>query len=158
MNRTLLLLSITVAACSAEDRRSPVPAKAPAPSLAHATQTDLARELDQAQRNGTWLELRRRWQGQQLRWTVIRQRQLCGSAETCNVAAFPIQRPATHGWMPRLVFAPGQYDALVATCGAREQCEVTIEGVLDKLEASDESPTNLRFSDVRLVGERTAQN
>ena len=157
MNRIIPLLVI-VAACSAEDRRSPPPAKKSALALMNATQADLALELDKAAQNGTWIELRRRWQGQKLRWTVTRQRMLCSSAEQCNVAAFPIQRPAQHGWMPALTFAPGQYEALAAKCGTAEQCEVTIEGVLAKLEASDEAPTRLRFDDVRIVGERTAQN
>lgn len=157
MTRIIPLL-IVLAACSAEDRRSPPPAKKVAPALSNATQADFALELDKAAENGTWIELRRRWQGQKLRWTVIRQRMLCASAEACNVAAFPVQRPATHGWMPELSFAPGQYAALSAKCGDAEQCDVTIEGVLVKLEASDESPTRLRFDHVTIVGERTAQN
>jgi len=156
MNR-IFILTLLVAACSAEDRRSPPPAKKATPALMNATQADLALELDKAAENGTWIELRRRWQGQKLRWTVTRQRMLCSSAEQCNVAAFPIQRPAQHGWMPALTFAPGQYEALAAKCGDAEQCEVTIEGVLGKLEASDESPTRLRFDDVKIVAERTAQ-
>jgi len=156
--RRLLPLLIVLSACTAEDRRSAPHAAKKAPSLMNATQADLALELDKAAQNGTWIELRRRWQGQKLRWTVIRQRILCSSAESCNVAAFPIQRPATHGWMPELVFAPGQYDALAAKCGDAEQCEVTIEGVLAKLEASDESPTRLRFDHVTIASERTAQN
>ena len=124
----------------------------------NATQADLAIELDRAAENGTWIELRRRWQGQKLKWTVTRQRMLCASAEQCNVAAFPIQNHATHGWMPELKFAPGQYEALAAKCGDAAQCEVTIEGVVAKLEASDESPTRLVLDGVRIVGERTAQN
>lgn len=148
--RKLLPLLIVLSACSAEDRRSPPPAKKAPPSLAHATQADLALELDKAAQNGTWIELRRRWQGQQLRWTVIRQHLLCSAADACNVAAFPIQRPATHGWMPELSFAPGQYEALVAKCGDADPCSVTIEGTLAKLEASDESPTRLRFDHVTI--------
>ena len=154
----MLLLLIVVAACRAEDRRSPPPAKQPAPALMNATQADLARELDKAAQHGTWFELRRRWQGQKLRWTVIRQRLLCASAESCNVAAFPIQRPATHGWMPELAFAPGQYEALAAKCGDAAQCEVTIEGTLARLEASDEAPTRMRFDGVTIVAERTAHD
>jgi hypothetical protein len=147
--RKLLPVIIVLAACSAEDRPTPPPAKK-APSLSHATQADLALELDKAAEQGTWFDLRRRWQGQKLRWTVIRQSMLCGSADACNVAAFPIQRPATHGWMPELTFAPGQYEALAAKCGDVAQCEVTIEGVLAKLEASDDAPTRLRFDDVTI--------
>ena len=144
------LVVILLVGCSAEDRRSAPPPQPPAPALAGGTQTDFARELEAAERNGTWIELRRRWQGQRLRWTVTRQRALCGSADACNVAAFPIQRPAKHGWMPELAFAPGQYDALAAHCGA-DPCEVTIEGTLAKLEASDELPTRLRFEGVAVI-------
>src|SRR5687767_10155059 len=147
--RSLLLIALV--ACSAEDRRSPPPAKQVAPSLSAATQADFARELDAAAENGTWLELRRRWQGQKLRWTVTRYSALCGSAETCNVAAFPIQRPAAHGWMPEVVFAPGQFEAVAARCGTAEQCELTIEGTLAKLEASDDSPTRMRFESVKVL-------
>lgn len=156
MRMPLIFLAL-VAACTAEDRRSPPPAKQAAPALANATQADLALELDAAAEHGTWIELRRRWQGQKLRWTVTRQRMLCASAARCNVAAFPIQRPAIHGWMPELAFAPGQYEALAAKCGEAAQCEVTIEGTLAKLEASDEAPTRLRFEGVVVVGEHTAQ-
>jgi hypothetical protein len=155
MNRILPLM-IVLAACSAEDRRSPPPARQA--QLMNATQADLALELDRAAENGTWIELRRRWQGQKLKWTVIRQRMLCASAEQCNVAAFPVQNHATHGWMPELKFAPGQYEALAANCGDAAQCEVTIEGVVAKLEASDESPTRLVLDGVTVVADRTAQN
>lgn len=156
MNRILPLV-IVLAACSAEDRRSPPPANKPAPQLMNATQADLARELDRAAENGTWIELRRRWQGQRISWTVTRQRMLCASAEQCNVAAFAVQNHATHGWMPELKFAPGQYEALAATCGDAAQCEVRIEGVVAKLEASDEAPTRLVLDGVQLT-DRTAQN
>ncbi|MBA3499404.1 MAG: hypothetical protein H0T65_03470 [Deltaproteobacteria bacterium] len=155
MNRILPIV-IVLAACSAEDRRSPPPAKKALQSM-NATQHDLALELDRAAENGTWIELRRRWQGQKLQWTVTRQRMLCASAERCNVAAFPIKNHATHGWMPELKFAPGQYEALAAKCGDAAQCEVTIEGVVAKLEASDESPTRIVLDGVSLVADRTAQ-
>ncbi len=148
--RSLLLLTIVVAACSAEDRRSPPPAKPLPPALAHATQADLARELDAADRNGTWTELRHRWQGQTLHWTVIRHPALCNSAASCNVAAFPIQRPAKYGWMPELALSPEQYAALAAKCGAAETCELSFTGTLAKLEASPETPTRLRFEGVTI--------
>src|SRR4051794_32400595 len=64
------------------------------PALKNGTQQDLAREIDQAKTRGSWSDVRHRWQGQWLRWDVIRQKSLCRSAESCNVAAFPIQRPA----------------------------------------------------------------
>jgi hypothetical protein len=79
MNRIFILLVLV--ACSAEDRRSPPPAKKAPPALSNATQADLATELDKAAQNGTWIEQRRRWQGQKLRWPVTRQRaRLSGSS------------------------------------------------------------------------------
>jgi hypothetical protein len=148
----IFLLVILVSACTAEDRRSPPPAKKAAPQLMNATQADLALELDRAAENGTWIELRRRWQGQKLRWTVTRQHLLCASADQCNVAAFPVQNHATHGWMPELKFAPGEFEALATRCGDAPQCEVRIEGTLAKLEASEETPTRLVLDGVRIVG------
>jgi hypothetical protein len=148
---TLLLLVFTAFACRSEDRR-PAPSRIELPpQLANAQPADLARELDDADRRGTWSEVRRRWQGQVLRWTVTRQRVLCRTAEACNVAAFPIRRPAPVGWLPTLSFAPGQFAALEARCGDREQCEVTIEATLEKLSVSGELPTNLTLTEVRLV-------
>src|SRR4051794_15071401 len=110
MSRLTIVLSFVLAtACSREDRRAaPVPAAAP-PALAHASQDDLRRELDDANRRGTWRELRTRWQGQTLRWTVTRFRTLCATPDACNVAAFPVNRPAQQGWMPIVDFAPGGY-------------------------------------------------
>src|SRR5690349_3644830 len=112
MNRTLplLLLLLAHAACGSEDRPASPPTPIPPlpPSLTSATQQDLARELVDANNQGTWSELKRRWQGQVLRWNVTRQRVLCQSAELCHVAAFPIQRPAKQGWLPQLSFAAGQ--------------------------------------------------
>jgi hypothetical protein len=145
----ILPLVIVLAACKGEGR--PQPAPAPAPTLEHATQADLAQDIAEADRLGTWHEVQQRWQGQTLRWTVIRQRALCSSAEDCNVAAFPIQRPAKQGWMPLLSFAPGQYEVLATACGSQERCEVTIEGTLRKLEVSPELPTALQLSNVRVV-------
>ncbi len=160
MKKLLLLLTV-VTACSAEERRSPPPPvkAAPAP-LADSTQTALVKELDDTMKTGNWSGLRRRWQGQGVRWNVIRQRVLCQSAEACNVAAFPIVRPAQQGWMPTLTFAPGQYAALESACATKEQCDVTIEGTLEKLEVSAEMPTNVRISDVRVVTKKdlTASN
>jgi len=154
MHRTLLV-TVALAACQGE---APPPAQDPTPPmLVRATQQDLAMELDAAAGRGSFGELRRRWQGQTLRWTVTRQAALCRSPEACFVAAFPVQRPAKHGWLPQLTFAPGQFAALEAACAARPQCEVTFEGLLDKLEVSAELPTNLRFSNVRLVTRTAAR-
>jgi hypothetical protein len=161
MNRILPLV-ILVAACKGDGRTQPSmdqsPAKAPlAPALEHATQADLAHDIADAERLGTWREVQQRWQGQTLRWTVTRQRALCSSADDCNVAAFPIQRPAKQGWMPQLSFAAGQYDALARACGSQDQCEVTIEGTLSKLDVSPELPTALELSNVRVVAAPAAQ-
>jgi hypothetical protein len=149
LRSTCLLLALV--ACRSDDRSTPTPAKDVLPALTRATQADLSAEIEEADRLGTWGEVRRRWQGQALRWKVIRHAMLCKTAESCHVAAFPVQRPAKHGWMPALVFAPGQFAALEAKCGARETCEVTIAGTLTHLEVSGELPTNLRFTNVRVV-------
>jgi hypothetical protein len=160
MNRILPLV-IVLAACNGDDRTHTAPlVAAKPPALDHATQADLAREIADADRLGTWADVQQRWRGQTVRWTVTRQLPLCQSADDCNVAAFPIQRPAKQGWMPAVSFAPGQYDALNRTCGNQPQCEVTIEGTLSRLEVSPELPTALQLSNVRVVPaspSRTAQ-
>jgi hypothetical protein len=155
MVRLLLLLSI-VTACRADDRRAPAssPAPSPLPALASATQHDLARELAAAERDGAWSTVRRRWQGQRVRWDVTRHRALCGSADACNVAAFPVQRPAQQGWMPRLALAPATYAALEAACADADPCALTIEATLARLEASSELPTRVELTNVALVGPR----
>lgn len=155
MNRIAVLLVAAAAACGKTDRPAPAPAAsavhlAPAP-LAHASQADLAREVADADRLGTWQDVQQRWQGQTVRWTVTRQRLLCRSADDCNVAAFPIQRPARQGWMPQLAFAPGQYDVLAGLCGTREQCDVTVEATLSQLDVSPELPTRVQLSNVRIA-------
>ncbi len=156
MHRTLLLVA-TFAACSSEDHR-PGPAQDQTPPmLTAATQQDLATELDLAEGRGTYSEVKRRWQGQTLTWKVTRQASLCRNPEECFVAAFPIQRPAKRGWMPQLVFAPGQYEAIAATCGDQPQCEITVEGRLEKLEVSAAMPTNVKFANVRLVTRTAAR-
>jgi hypothetical protein len=153
----ILPFVLLVAACSKASAPPPPPVR---PALEHASQADLAHDIADAERLGTWREVQHRWEGQSLRWTVTRQRLLCGSADDCNVAAFPIQRPAQQGWMPLLAFAPGQYDVLAQTCGNRDQCDVTIEGTLSELEVSPEFPTTVRLSGVRIVpaGIQTAHN
>ncbi len=150
----LLLCVLSVAACRSEDRRAAPPRAEPPPRLASATQADLARELDDADQRGTWSEVKRRWEGQVLRWTVTRQRVLCATAEACNVSAFQIRRPAPAGWLPTLRFAPGQFAALEARCGGQDLCEVTIEGKLEKLQVSGELPTNLELTGVTVVDSR----
>jgi hypothetical protein len=149
-------LVLVITACSSKDRRPPPPAPAAPPQLVHGTQADLATELDDAERRGTYAEVKKRWQGQRLHWTITRHKLLCSSEELCNVAAFPIQRPAARGWMPKLGFAPGQFAALEAACGDSEECEIAIEGTLAELDVSGERATKLRFSDVKLAGPKLA--
>lgn len=150
--RTLSLLPILlVAACSSEDRRSAPPQPARLPPLVHATQQDLAKELDEADRLGTWSEVKHRWQGQVLRWEVTRVPQLCKSADECHVVAFPVMRPAQRGWLPAVQWAPGQFSALEKACAGTEQCKITIEGTLSELYASPELPTHLTFSNVTIT-------
>jgi hypothetical protein len=147
MHRILILLVAAACACGKADR-APSPAAAP---LAHATQADLAHDIADAERLGTWSDVSHRWQGQTVRWTVTHRPLLCRSADDCYVAAFPIQRPARQGWMPQLRFAPGQYDALAAVCSSQDPCEVAIEGTLSKLEVSPELPTSVQLSNVRIL-------
>jgi len=147
--RTALLLAALGACTSSHD--APKPAREP---LEHATQADLARELDTAERTGAWNDVRARWQGRELHWSVTRQRVLCRTADACHVAAFPIQRPAQHGWMPGLRFADGEFAKVESACGTAEQCELEIVGTLDELLASPELPTSLKLGDVKVVSAR----
>lgn len=144
---------LAVASCSSEDRRSAPAARdvAERPALSNATAFDLAREIDDADRRGTWLEVKKRWQGQRLRWRVTRHRLLCSSETACHVAALPIQRPATHGWMPQLALSAREMERVETACGTAEPCELTFEGTLSELVLSPELPTNVRFSDVRVI-------
>src|SRR5262249_48558193 len=130
---SILILS-ALTACASEKDRHPTPTATKPAKLDHATQTDLARELDEADRRGTWREVRRRAEGQELEWTVTRHRSLCGSEAECHVAAFPIQRPAQRGWLPGIRFAPGEYQKLAAC--TKETCEIVIDGTLSKLDAT----------------------
>jgi hypothetical protein len=148
----LLLLVLTVMACRSSDDKRPAPPQIELPpQLTQAAPSDLVRELDDADRRGTWNEVKRRWQGQVLRWTVTRQKMLCKTAESCNVSAFGIQRPAPAGWLPTLRFAPGQFAALEARCGDKDVCDIMIEGKLEKLNVSGELPTNLEITGVKIV-------
>jgi len=136
---------VFIAACSKPD------AAATPPPLAHASQADLAREIAEAEPGGSWRRVQQRWQGQRVRWQITRRRALCSAAADCNVAAFPEQRATKQGWMPTLVFAAGQYDALAARCGAQDPCDAIIDGTVGALEVSAETPTKLTLSDVRVA-------
>lgn len=149
--RSALLLVIVVAACGDNDRRPPPPPPQKPPALEHATQQDLAHEVEDAERLGTWREVQHRWEGQTLTWTVTRKPILCHSREFCVVAAFPMQRPAKQGWMPKLDFAVGQYEAMDKACAADSDCDVTVEGTLTSLTVSPDLPTNVELTNVRVV-------
>ena len=152
MRTVYWMLMIGTLACHGRDDAKPAAAKAAKLKLDHASQRDLARELDDADRLGTWSDVRHRWQGQDLEWTVTRHRALCGAETACHVAAFPVMRPAQRGWLPELRFAPGEYAKLDAACGAAEPCEVVIAGTLAKLEVSGEMPTSVQLSNVVIKG------
>ena len=147
----LLLFVVGASACRSRDAREAPASQAVRPRLAHATQADLARELDEADRHGTWSDVRRRWQGQEVRWNVTWRRLLCASESSCHVAAFPIQRPAKHGWMPALELAPGELAKIERACESHDPCDIAIAGTLRDLEVSGELPTSLKISDVRLA-------
>lgn len=144
MTRRMAIV-LVFTACTAQHETKPVVKTSP------ATQADLARELDDADRRGTQAAVKQHWQGLELHWTVTRQRLLCPSADACHVAPFAIQRPAKHGWMPELAFAPGEFQKVTSSCGAAEQCELELEFKLDELNVSADMPTSLKFSDVRVV-------
>jgi hypothetical protein len=137
--KSALFVLALVTAC--HRREQPRPQVKPAP-LAQATQADLAHELEVADHKGTWAEVRHRWQGQALHWSVTRYRSLCSSADSCFVAAFPIARPAKHGWMPQLELSAAEYDKLDRACGAAEPCRVQFQGTLRDLSVSAEQPTS----------------
>src|SRR5204863_5101063 len=108
-------------------------------------------------RLGTWKETKTKWQGQTVKWQVIRRAALCRSADACNVAAFPIVQGASSGWMPQLTFAPGQWKELASACGDKEQCDVAIEGKLQTLVIGADTPTSVKLGDVKIAPVRTAQ-
>jgi hypothetical protein len=151
----VVLIALASVGCDGDEPRKILKRDVVArPDLSHATQQDLAIEIDQAERRGTWREVRQRWQGQQLRWTVTRHRALCATAAACNVAAFPVQRPAQHGWLPQLTFVPGEFEKLSARCGDAASCELDVEGTLKTLDLSGDLPTSVHFDHVRVLGAR----
>jgi hypothetical protein len=87
MHRTLILLAAACACGKADRARSPAGAPAAPPPLARATQADLASDIADAERLGTWSDVAQRWRGQTVRWTVTHRGVLCRSADDCYVAA-----------------------------------------------------------------------
>jgi hypothetical protein len=154
----IIVIVLALAGCGRDDTRSaPLPRDVAArPDLSHATQADLAREVDAAERRGTWSEVRTRWLGQRLHWTVTRHKALCASETACHVAPFPVQRPAQHGWLPGVAFAPGEFAKLTAACGNAERCEVELEGTLDDLVLSAELPVSVHFDRVKVLRATTS--
>jgi hypothetical protein len=156
MIRTSVLVAVVASlavGCSRTDTRSaPIERDvAKRPALTATTQADLARELEQAERRGTWREVKERWEGQRLHWTVTRQRVLCSSASACNVAAFPIQRPAQVGWLPGLELSPVEYAKIEAGCGKADQCQLELDFNVRELTVSGDQPTSMRFSEVKVI-------
>ena len=139
MRWTWLVAAVALAA-ACDKRSKPAPDVA---KLADPSQTGLAKEVDEAARRGTYLEVKRRWTGQHVSWKVTYQQAICPKAERCNVRAFPISSGsgAEQGWLPIVEFAPGQYDALVKRCTS-DPCDVTITGDLD-VSVSGELPTKV---------------
>src|SRR5258706_5894332 len=104
MNNTLILILFAAGLVACRSDRHEASASrnvAARPVLVDGSQTALARELDDAERRGTWIEVRRRWQNQRLHWTVTRQRALCSAPDACNVAAVPIPRASQHRLLAR---------------------------------------------------------
>jgi len=166
LSSTLALLTLGIISCRGgapsgdrDDHRAGAPTSPrPASVASAATQRDLAAELDATEHTadpiGAMVALQQRWQGRHLTWTVTRQEVLCRTAGACHVVPFPAPRPAdvsSHGWLPALEFAPGQFDKLTAACGDASICEVTFAGDLTELAVSDDLPTSLRFTDVTVV-------
>jgi hypothetical protein len=159
MTRTTLVAVVIslVTACSREPARTQPAARAPAPpALSSATPADLVAQIAEADRRGTWREVRQQWEGRRVRWTVTRHRALCQTADACHVAAFPVQRPAPVGWLPVLQLTASEMSALDARCGAGAACELTFEGTLRELVLSPELPTSVQFDDVRIVDVRAS--
>jgi len=156
-------LAMSVAACSrtSDDTSSPTtsaapgspgPAPAPAAPTGRAgSQQDLATEMDAADKTGTWQDLRHRWQGKQVTWTVTRLAPLCHDAVLCNVRPFSTVQGVHYGWMPKLELSPTEFDKLTKGCGASDPCKVTFTGVLSDFQISGDAPTSLKFSDVTIV-------
>jgi len=148
MHRTLVLLALV--GCSKSEPAPTVAPPAPKSQVSEAKQGELQKDIDQAMQVGTWNELRHKWQGLELTWTVTRHAVLCNSAERCNVAAFPVERPAKQGWLPALTFAPGEFDKLAGACG-KADCDFTFRGTIDEVRGSDAEPAAIRFKDVVFV-------
>ena len=168
MLRAASLLSVAVlssAACRSHDDHRALPtagdvAARPAADVlvSTASAADLARELDDADQHGTWKDVKQRWVGRHVKWTVTRARVLCGRADACHVSALPIVKdhPARHGWLPGLSFAPGAFDALASACGASDPCELTIVGTVSELVANPDLPQSVKLSDVVVAGDKLA--
>lgn len=132
------------------------PAPSPAPRWA-GSQEELAAAIDQAAQSvepGANRQVRERWLGQPVRWTVWRVPQLCGAEGTCYVQPFSNARRSdtgAHGWLPEVELTARERQALLAGCGARALCQVTLEARVDELVVSDEAPTSIRLGGARVV-------
>lgn len=147
---SIAFVTLVAAACSRSDPAAATVSAAP-PPLAATAAADLAHDIADADRLAAWADVPRRWEGQPVHWTVTVRRALCRSADDCYVAAFPIQRPAQQGWLPRLAFAPGQYERLVNRCSGADPCEAAVSGRIGELKVSPELPTSVELVDVELA-------
>lgn len=145
--------------CQATEAPRPV-ATEPAPSAAPrwaGSQEELARALDEAAQSvepGANRQVRQRWLGQQVRWTVWRIPQLCGAEGACYVRPFSSARReehGAHGWLPEVELTASERQALLAGCGDRALCQVTLEARVDELVVSDEAPTSIKLGGARVV-------
>lgn len=145
--------------CQAAEAPRPV-ATEPVPSAAPrwaGSQEELARALDEAAQSvepGANRQVRQRWQGHWVRWTVWRIPQLCGAEGACHVRPFSSARRSdagAHGWLPEVELADSERQALLTGCGARALCRVTLEARVDELVVSDEAPTSIRLGSARVV-------
>lgn len=136
---------------------APLVAAGPGAELWAGSQDELAIALDAVAAQvdpGASAALRQRWQGKRVRWSVTRVPALCGPTEPCHVQPFASARrteTSAHGWLPELRFAAGEREKLLVGCGDQPVCEVTVEARIDQLQVSDELPTSVRLSEVRVV-------
>lgn len=140
----------------AERRAAAAPAPSAAPRWA-GSQEELARALDEAAQSvepSANRQVRQRWLGQQVRWTVWRVPQLCGAEGACYVQPFSSARRGDvgqHGWLPEVELPEPERQALLVGCGDRALCRVTLEARVDELVVSDDAPTSIRLGGARVV-------
>jgi len=104
--------------------------------------------------------VRSSWTGQRYLWEARVVPPLCRSARACVVAPFDRARlpeRAQQGWLPRLELSEDGHARLERLCREESPCVVLFEGRLSDLELSMDQPTSVGFTDVRVVGARSAR-